>query len=302
MFCGYDCRVSHVTKTSAEKRREERASIVRQCKSCGDSFSPMRSVRQEFCSKRCGNKHHYANSDKTCSIPGCAKTYVARGYCASHYNQILKPDRHKKKRLVPCAACGVEVEKHASNGNRRAVCSYRCRAFLTRGYYPPSTELVGPVHKMFGPARAPKGYVNPYADKPGNPNRIFAQGSCRWCGESFVAESRNSWQLPRYCSDLCSKKYHRKVSKKRNGRFAVADRVRFEIYERDGWLCQLCFEPTSRRYEHDDPLSPTLDHIVAQANGGSDDPENLRLAHAICNSERGTGDGAGAELLGLFAF
>lgn len=62
---------------------------------------------------------------------------------------------------------------------------------------------------------------------------------------------------------------------------------RLAIYERDGWTCQLCGEPTSRRYSSSDPLSPTLDHRVPYSLGGTNDSQNLQLAHAICNSTRG---------------
>lgn len=32
----------------------------------------------------------------------------------------------------------------------------------------------------------------------------------------------------------------------------------------------------------------TVDHLLPQAHGGDDDPDNLWLAHACCNSSRGT--------------
>lgn len=34
---------------------------------------------------------------------------------------------------------------------------------------------------------------------------------------------------------------------------------------------------------------PTFDHILAQAKGGGDEPENLQLTHAICNKIKGKG-------------
>lgn len=37
------------------------------------------------------------------------------------------------------------------------------------------------------------------------------------------------------------------------------------------------------------PLSPTLDHITPLAEGGEHTPENVQLAHFICNSHKGDG-------------
>lgn len=46
-------------------------------------------------------------------------------------------------------------------------------------------------------------------------------------------------------------------------------------------LCHLCEEPIGPRDEvHED-------HIVPRSRGGTDDPSNLRLAHAICNLVKG---------------
>lgn len=55
------------------------------------------------------------------------------------------------------------------------------------------------------------------------------------------------------------------------------------VYLRDGAKCQLCGEPVTRR-------DATLDHVVSLADGGSDHPSNLRLAHRSCNSSRGPGE------------
>ncbi|WP_437281110.1 HNH endonuclease signature motif containing protein [Sorangium sp. So ce375] len=37
-------------------------------------------------------------------------------------------------------------------------------------------------------------------------------------------------------------------------------------------------------------VTTTVDHVVPQLFGGGDDPENLLIAHGVCNSRRGTRD------------
>lgn len=69
----------------------------------------------------------------------------------------------------------------------------------------------------------------------------------------------------------------------------VSARERQAIYERDGWLCQLCGDPVDRTLPPQDRMAATLDHIVPRSLSlfPDDSPENLRLAHRACNSARG---------------
>ena len=61
--------------------------------------------------------------------------------------------------------------------------------------------------------------------------------------------------------------------------------TRRAIYERDGWVCQLCEAPVDPgAAAHAERAS--LDHIVPQSRGGSHDPSNLRMAHVGCNARR----------------
>lgn len=53
------------------------------------------------------------------------------------------------------------------------------------------------------------------------------------------------------------------------------------MLERDGYLCQLCFDP---RLPAD-----SADHIVPLVAGGPSVLDNLRAAHKSCNSRRNAG-------------
>lgn len=72
------------------------------------------------------------------------------------------------------------------------------------------------------------------------------------------------------------------------GYFWISLRNRLAIYERDGWVCQLCGDPVPRDVDYLDPLAATLDHIECQSWALIPDhsPSNLRLAHRLCNSLR----------------
>jgi len=66
-----------------------------------------------------------------------------------------------------------------------------------------------------------------------------------------------------------------------------AHALRYSVYERDGWICQICLGPVERRLRKGHPHSATVDHIIPQAEGGQSTKDNLQLAHAICNHIRG---------------
>lgn len=67
----------------------------------------------------------------------------------------------------------------------------------------------------------------------------------------------------------------------------IPDLERQAVYERDGFVCQLCDDPVDVNLDSRDAMSATLDHIVPRSLGGLNEPANLRLAHRSCNSKRG---------------
>ena len=61
------------------------------------------------------------------------------------------------------------------------------------------------------------------------------------------------------------------------------------LRERDGDLCQLCLAPIPFiGLVWPDPEYPNVDHVRPTACGGTDDPDNLWLAHAHCNLSKGS--------------
>ncbi len=67
----------------------------------------------------------------------------------------------------------------------------------------------------------------------------------------------------------------------------TGDYDRDQIFERDGWLCQLCTEEVPRyNLPRNHPLEPTIDHRIALADGGPDTEDNVQLAHRACNNKK----------------
>lgn len=65
------------------------------------------------------------------------------------------------------------------------------------------------------------------------------------------------------------------------------------LWGKQAGLCALCGEAMPRtRWETPHATvwkkrQPTFDHIQPKSKGGGDAPENLQLAHALCNKRKG---------------
>jgi 5-methylcytosine-specific restriction endonuclease McrA len=66
----------------------------------------------------------------------------------------------------------------------------------------------------------------------------------------------------------------------------VEDFAPREVYERDGWMCQLCRLPIDPRIAWPDSMSPSVDHRVPLAKGGEHSMANAQAAHLGCNSRK----------------
>jgi len=68
----------------------------------------------------------------------------------------------------------------------------------------------------------------------------------------------------------------------------ISPQLRNEILERNGYTCQLCGAGSGDR----DPFNPKrkvrlhVDHEVPKSQGGTDDPDNLRVLCSTCNQGR----------------
>lgn len=218
-----------------------------------------RTLRQSFSCAHCGTQF----------IPKCAnrKTFCSRdcSYAAQRAAATLRaslPKAPKPPKLVPCLTCGVEFEQV----RRARFCGEECRKEMARRKSRNRSIEVSKASR-----------------------RVI----CASCEQPFEREYGND--IPRKtCSDVCyarqlgmQQRRHKDTRRARRRNAFVAPVYRREIYERDGWTCQLCGDEVDRTAAVPDPLSATLDHIVPLAKGGTHEPSNVQLAHFLCNSVKG---------------
>lgn len=212
-----------------------------------------------------GYYRHRRSGEKPCGE--CTALFVAR----VRRNQAISGSG-RTTYAGECERCGTDF---SSTKRSQRFCSLSCAKRR-----PKSTALVRwvPPIKTPGPRWRRKPVKHPplYGS-------LFVYGPCAWCEEPFMALAGSFSTRSLYCSKRCAKN----ASNNRRGRFVIPAKRRLAIYERDGWVCQLCREPVDPAAT--DIWRPTLDHIAPQSHQLIPDHSdaNLRLAHMWCNSVRG---------------
>jgi hypothetical protein len=241
----------------------------------------------------CGKKGHFqglcaahreaqrSQRGELCHAAGCGRGRLSSRYCNNHQTEVSRAKKARQDQTWPivCALCGesAEVTKRTSR-----FCSNECfllarmQKFEAERSAASQLVYVGPsaprsVLPERHPARQPAPRRSDWWDR-------IVVGTCLRCGEPFTALAISTATLPRYCSSQCARR------KPRKNRFRLTRRVRLSIYERDGWVCQLCGGAVDRDGDPTGDWTPSLDHIIPQAQGGEHDPANLRLAHRWCNA------------------
>jgi 5-methylcytosine-specific restriction endonuclease McrA len=125
---------------------------------------------------------------------------------------------------------------------------------------------------------------------------------CGHCNAEFPEPSKGNG--PRYCNKQCKHKaqyirhkdqvnMHSHIRRARIANATVERVVPTDVYERDGYVCQLCGEPCVTggvpAYDTEsgrllrDPLMPSLDHVKPISLGGEHSMANTQCAHLVCN-------------------
>lgn len=243
-------------------------------------------------------------TDRTCTADGCNRRHYAHDVCMAHYRAQrraagidAKRSRYAEQRTCEC--CAAVYSAHYAE---QRYCDRTCRDLANllngqqarasaRGKEARDTATLCIIGSQ---SCAECGDV--FTTRPGRGRPILICHACRdkaaeprtTCDVEYGAcpECNTLWCAPKGCGKIyCSKRcYWRQCDRgRKRGYRKHADAV----HRSDGYICWLCGEPTSVTWNADDPMSPTLDHIIPRSLGGSDDPDNLGTAHAICNSLRG---------------
>jgi 5-methylcytosine-specific restriction endonuclease McrA len=243
----------------------------RRCAECGVGYTSA-NYQSRFCSDRCRWTAHSRKRDRSGRTRGericdwCGHTYQRTG----HYQKACS---------LSCAAALKWVGRSVPINWRSCV---YCGGWYTR--YP-----------------KPCGCAIEYT-----PRGTTTEAVCGTCGETFLFVSTTN--KPKFCSPRClnrspaSRAAQKAAKRRRRARKRGAVCVRYvptDIFDRDGWRCQLCGRKVKRTAAVPDPLAPTIDHIIPLSAGGADAPANVQCAHFECNWRKSDRTGPNGDQLRL---
>lgn len=215
-------------------------------------------------------------ANPTCLVDDCLLPTKARGMCNKHYQQYwkkLRPEsyrrqlseararnkQHREANRKPCLGCGESFVAEKS-------LAQKCCAACIEKYGPDSPISTCEV---------------PGCDRPVRARSMCSMHYRRWRRAEGLEKSP-VWDEERY--QRWKKRQHRKRSTQ------VQPIRNTDVFERDNWICGICGSAVDPELSWPDPRCATLDHIVPLSLGGDHIWENVRLAHARCNSRRGNAD------------
>lgn len=239
----------------------------------------------------------------TCSVSGCGRVVVTRGFCEGHYSRVK---RHRRPYLE-CRGCGGPIYelgwlKYCSDDCRPKCSVESCGRVVEAKGYCTSHYL------MFRKKGTPFGAYKCVPKKNGY--------ECVICGDKFTANGVSR----KCCSPSCRAMYERygsapsldftctvcgifvkrkwvKGAHQKPDRSVCSDckshpnnrgwyRRFYDSDEGRSEVCKLCGEPVDMSIEWPDPRSRSIDHIIPVSLGGGHELDNLQLAHLYCNQSK----------------
>jgi len=216
-----------------------------------------------------------------CLVQGCS-TLVgpsgARGYCSTHYSRWRRsgdPGIAARMTMARDGVCSVEQCDRAIYST--GLCQMHKYRFTTAGSVKKECLYCG--RDMSNRPRARKfcdaSHLAMFHRHGGNRP---TEKTCARCGSAFSLRtpSEKSGRTKRADAKMCPECKKARVT--RHGWSVKALVAHHGVTD-----CGICGEPVDLTLKAPDMMRPSIDHIVPFAHGGSNEPENLQLAHLHCN-------------------
>lgn len=228
-------------------------------------------------------------TEPSCSIEGCPKKITARGWCAMHYQRqrtrgdigTAEPEREQHAGL----AC--EVVDCGQPRRKRTYCAGHYAQWVRIGEVRPF------AYKWSSPGKCPvcgnpTGLTRGFRKFCGancsmlwrsHDGNVPTSVECQQCGKDIDLSINDKGTQRRQCTTKVCKRCRQNIRK--HGMSVD------QLAKRDGANCGICRRPVEMTLAAPDPGCPSVDHIHPRANGGTNHPGNLQLAHLRCNVLKG---------------
>lgn len=187
-------------------------------------------------------------------------------FCSKKHNDKYRHSLRPKAPIVQktCLYCS---KLFSTNVKASRFCSTECR-----------NKFYGTVKKQINRAK-----------KIIDPRRFdFHCDRCNQLVQTDTSITRGKYgRFCRPCALVRRRERYRVKTAKRQGVAKPARLSADALIERDGNLCRLCNTEIDLSLARNSRFGATIDHIVPLSLGGSDDIENMQLAHWICNIKKG---------------
>ena len=238
-------------------------------------------------SYRSGN---WRRSPKVCSLEGCDQVDIeGKSICQMHRKRMKRTGSYDFVR--DCARCAMPFQpKSPMSTYCSPECALEPRAEIVQRS---CIECGAPFEPLMG-ARLCSDACRVARNRAGQkawsqehrPPMGKRTSTCPLCGLVFKGYTRQV-----YCAPRCGLHGSRDARRARERGAFVEAVWRSKVYERDGYVCQICHKPCKMTALAPHPKAPTLDHIIPLAHGGTHEYANVQLAHFLCNSRKSDGDG-----------
>lgn len=177
--------------------------------------------------------------------------------------------------LVRCKICGSEFKRNADciRAGRKATC-LNCLRENKKQKTKTKNIKNKMIYKYNKEINKQIKLVNKYLIS----NTIYIK-KCNCCGKEIITKYKSKG----LCS-TCSLKIHKKHSTKSLSK----------LYKRDKGICYICNEPcdyTDYIVKNNTIVCgnnyPSIEHIIPISKGGTDEWDNIKLAHRHCNTIKG---------------
>lgn len=227
-----------------------------------------------------------------------------RQYCSRECGYSAK----RKKRVLCSGGCGTWMSRNKGSALQPkcrkcrgwARIAWKC-GFCGKDFYVTEAKIQKNARRFCSNVCAIHGASRLSNDNRGRRSRRIALpvkfAECAHCSKWFVVYRTGG---KRYCSVTCrlsskiqaNREWDRGLAALLTGIGRVRTDMRREVYrilaERDGARCGICGDPVDLSFSPGISKSnkPSIDHVIPRSRGGSDDLDNLALAHMGCNSRR----------------